>query len=139
MTTCYGCLDRHEGCHADCERYLQQKEAFEIRKAEREREKENQRLLLRCRPKKETLVSKPQEKRYEMNPDEIVIPEELTPIIRLFLEFYKMALHSDWVNHKASWALYQTWKESSRQDRRARNDITLEMPTYSDMEIGREK
>ena len=39
MTTCYGCLDRHEGCHADCERYLQQKEAFEIRKAERERDK----------------------------------------------------------------------------------------------------
>lgn len=74
-----------------------------------------------------------------MNPDEIAIPEELTPIIRLFLEFYKMALHSDWVNHKASWALYQTWKESSRQERRARNDITLEMPTYSDMEIGREK
>ena len=29
ITCCKGCTDRHPACHADCERYLAEKQAYE--------------------------------------------------------------------------------------------------------------
>lgn len=38
-TACQGCEDRHQGCHADCEKYKEWKKAHEAKKLERENAK----------------------------------------------------------------------------------------------------
>ena len=44
-TVCYECKERHENCHATCEKYIQWRKAFDIRKniINREKKKQNER------------------------------------------------------------------------------------------------